>query len=110
MPIYTLSSEEVLQVYDYLVEEFARGDDPIKPTGVRDMNLLRSSVDRQGVSIGSRLKYDTPVYSAATLGYGICNNHPFYNGNKRTALVSILAHLDKNKLSLWNADEDKLYD
>jgi death-on-curing family protein len=92
-----------------LVAEFARTEDPIDPVGVRDINLLESAVHRQNVSNGSVLKYRTPAYNAATLGYGICNNHPFYNGNKRTALVSILAHLDKNKLCLW-VGEDELYD
>jgi death-on-curing protein len=109
MDIYTLDTPEVLHIYDYLVAEFAQTEDPIEPAGVRDINLLESAVLRQSVSNGSVLKYRTPTYNAATLGYGICNNHPFYNGNKRTALVSILAHLDKNKLSL-RVGEDELYD
>lgn len=33
-----------------------------------------------------------------TLAFGLIKNHPFHNGNKRTALVSLLVHLDKNKL------------
>jgi death-on-curing family protein len=110
MEINTLDTSEVLQIYDFLVSEFARTEDPIDPVGVRDINLLESAVYRQNVSNGSVLKYRTPIYNAASLGYGICNNHPFYNGNKRTALVSILAHLDKNKLSLFQVGEDKLYD
>lgn len=110
MDIYTLDASEVLQIYDYLVDEFARTEDPIVPAGVRDANLLESAIFRQNVSHGSVLKYDTPIHNAATLGYGICNNHPFYNGNKRTALVSILAHLDKNKLSLWQVSENELYE
>lgn len=110
MEFSTLDTAEILQIYDYLVNEFARTEDPIEPVGVRDMNLLESAVYRQSVGNGSLLKYRTPVYNAASLGYGICNNHPFYNGNKRTALVSILAHLDKNKLSLWQVDESELYD
>jgi death on curing protein len=110
MEIYTLEASEVLQIYSYLVEEFARTEDPIEPAGVRDINLLESAVHRQNVNNGSVLKYRTPTYNAASLGYGICNNHPFHNGNKRTALVSMLAHLDKNKLSLWQVEEDELYD
>jgi death-on-curing family protein len=110
MEFRTLDTSEVLQIYNYLVNEFARSEDPIEPAGVRDMNLLESAVYRQNVGDGYVLKYRTPVYNAASLGYRICNNHPFYNGNKRTALVCILAHLDKNKLSLWQVGESELYD
>lgn len=46
------------------------------------------------------MKYHDPVLNAATLLYGICNDHPFHNGNKRTALVAALAHFDRNNLML----------
>jgi death-on-curing family protein len=108
--VHTLDTSEILQIYDYLVEEFAQTEDPIDPAGVADVNLLESAIYRQYVGNGITLKYATPIYNAAMLGYGLCNDHPFYNGNKRTALVSILAHLDKNKLSLWQVSQDQLYD
>ena len=105
-----LDVSEILQIYDYLVNEFAATDDPIEPAGIRDDNLLASAVSRQSVGFGSLFKYASPVENAASLGYGICNDHPFYNGNKRTALVAMLAHLDKNKLSLWQVGETELYE
>src|SRR5690242_14956472 len=110
MTVNTLSVSEILQIYDYLVIDFADSGDPIEPVGVRDMNLLESAVSRQHVGTGGVMKYATPITNAASLGYGICNNHPFFNGNKRTALVSILAHLDRNKLSLWGVDQNALYE
>ncbi len=55
------------------------------------------------------MKYQDAISNAATLTYGICNNHPFHNGNKRTALVSLLVHLDKNKLTLLNTNQRDLY-
>jgi hypothetical protein len=42
--------------------------------------------------------------------YGICNDHVFYNGNKRTALVAMLAHLDRNNLMLSGTNQSELYD
>src|SRR5688500_11281699 len=30
--------------------------------------------------------------------WAVIKNHPFHNGNKRTALVCLLVHLDRNKL------------
>ena len=97
MELKTLNVEEVLRIHDILVEDFLASNDPISPAGVRSEQLLESAVSRQWTGLGQILKYPTPVESAATLLYGICGDHPFHNGNKRTALVSMLAHLDKNK-------------
>ncbi len=55
------------------------------------------------------LKYPDPILNASTLLYGICNDHPFHNGNKRTALVSALAHLDKNHLVLRATKQSELF-
>jgi death-on-curing protein len=41
--------------------------------------------------------------------YGVCCDHPFFNGNKRTALVAMLVHLDSNKLSLFQTSQSDLY-
>ena len=109
MDLVTLSVSDVLQIHDYLVREFANLDDTISPPGVRSMDLLESAVSRQWTGLGSTLKYSTPIESAATLAYGICCDHPFYNGNKRTSLVSLLVHLDKNKISLFDTKQTELY-
>jgi len=108
--LLTLDRTEVLQIYERLVRDFENSGDPIHPAGIRDDHLLESAISRQHVSISNILKYPDPPSNAATLGFGLCNTHPFYNGNKRTALVSILVHLDKNKQCLWGTNEEQLYD
>ena len=95
----TLSASEVLAIHDVLAADFAAADDPISPAGVKSMNLLESAVSRQFTGYEGRLKYDTPILNAASLTYGICSNHPFHNGNKRTSLVAMLCHLDRNDLT-----------
>ena len=97
--INTLSKEEVADIHEKLTLDALNSNDPISPSGIKDQNLLESAVSRQHVGYGTKLKYDTPVSNAATLCYGICLNHSFHNGNKRTALVSMLCHLDKNDLT-----------
>ena len=109
MEIKILTVDEVLKIYKILTEDFADSNDPISPSGVRSLDLLESAITRQQTAIGSILKYSTPVENASTLLYGICNNHPFHNGNKRTALVSMLSHLDKNKLALRGTSQRDLY-
>lgn len=110
MDLRTLSIEEVLLIHEVLVADFAASPDPIFPPGIRSMDLLHSAVGRQTTGLGDVLKYPNPIQNAATLLYGLCNDHPFHNGNKRTALVAMLVHLDKNKLTLFHTSQSDLYD
>src|SRR5207245_2652529 len=57
---------------------------------------------------GSETKYPTPEMAAAALMHSIVHDHPFHNGNKRTALVSMLVLLDENGLML-DCPEDELF-
>jgi death-on-curing protein len=108
--VWTLSVEDVLSVYTILVQDFTATSDPMAPAGVRDPGLLESAVYRQFTGFEGRLKYEHPLRSAASLAYGLCCDHPFYNGNKRTALVSMLVHLDRNGLALPGVNQTELYD
>lgn len=110
MALRTLSIEEVKVIHEALVKDFCESKDPISPPGVRSEELLSSAVDRQYVGTGDSLKYFDEYTSAATLAYGICMNHCFHNGNKRTAVVSMLSHLDKNGLRLKDVQENDLYE
>jgi death-on-curing protein len=110
MEIKTLSVAEVLKVHEILVRDFAESPNPVQPPGVRSDALLASAVGRQLTSLGNVLKYPEPYSNAATLAYGICCDHAFHNGNKRTALVSMLAHLDRNQLTLYDTNQNDLYD
>jgi len=105
-----LSIEDVLQIHGILVEDFARSGDPIYPPGVRSMDLLASAVSRQETGLSGRMKYPDPVSNAATLTFGLCMDHPFHNGNKRTALVAMLVHLDRNRLTLYATRQKDLFD
>ena len=46
--------------------------------------------------MGGEFKYPTVETSAAALLHSLILNHPFHNGNKRTALVAMLVFLDEN--------------
>lgn len=107
--LQTLTTREVEMIHAKLVEEFSRDGDPISPPGIKSPDMLESAVFRQHTGIGSQLKYPDAVSNAATLVFGICCDHPFHNGNKRTALVCMLVHLDKNGLCLFQTSQADLY-
>jgi death-on-curing family protein len=103
-----LSPEDVVYIHEELVEDFASSADPIEPPGLRDANLLASALSRQSASFAGHEKYKTIDGRAASMFYGICQNHAFHNGNKRTAVVSLLCYLDRNGFQL-EASQDELY-
>jgi death-on-curing protein len=100
--------DDVTRVHELLVAEFETSGDPISPPGIRDEGILESAVGRQMTGFGGKLKYDTPERSAAALMYGICNNHAFHNGNKRTALVSMLFHMERNGLQIMSVPHSEV--
>jgi death-on-curing protein len=72
--------------------------------GMRDTGLLESALARPRnlVAYGDP---DLPAL-AASLGYGIARNHPFLDGNKRTAFVTVEAFLMLNGVALTASDAD----
>lgn len=76
--------------------------------GVRDEGLLLSALARpQNLLAYSE---ETPDISAlaASLAYGIAKNHPFIDGNKRTALVVARTFLLLNGFNI-NANQEEKY-
>jgi death on curing protein len=104
-----LTREEVLHIHDRVCQDFADTNDPVDTPGPRDVGLLESAIARQQTGAGQYLKYDTVWSNAATLTFGLCCNHAFHNGNKRTALLSMIAHLEKNSHTLFATKHAELY-
>src|SRR5208282_4363010 len=64
--------------------------------GVRDRGLLESALARP---INKFAYGDTDLAAlAAAYGFGIARNHPFVDGNKRTALAAMIVFLGLNKI------------
>ena len=75
--------------------------------GVRDESLLESALARPQ----QRHAYGDPPPDladlAASLAFGLARNHPFIDGNKRTAHVCYRVFLALNDARLEASDEDK---
>jgi len=66
--------------------------------GIRSEVLLESAVAApQATMMGKSLMSDLIEVAAAYLFY-LCRNHPFIDGNKRTALAACLVFLESNNL------------
>ena len=74
--------------------------------GVRDENLLASAVLTPQSSFGGKSPYADIVEVAAAYLFYICKNHPFLDGNKRTAMVAAIMFLRLNGMEpLPDSDE-----
>ena len=72
--------------------------------GVRDVGLFESALarPRQLANCGDPDLADL----AAAYGYGLAKNHPFIDGNKRTAFVAVELFIDCNGQALTADDAD----
>lgn len=89
-----LGYRDVLRAHYLLVDYFANeGGEGISLYGVKNENLLLSAMGRQLVEFEGRVKWKEPIHRCATLFFGLIKNHAFHDGNKRTAFLSALYHL-----------------
>ena len=67
-------------------------------SGVRDVALLESAVAAPQATMRGEPLIGDPVDVAAAYLFYLCRNHPFVDGNKRTALAACLVFLSENGL------------
>ena len=93
-----LDKNALLIVHNEQIAEHGGG------AGVRAMDLLDSALARAE----HKAHYEkADVFAcAAAYGFGIARNHPFVDGNKRTALLAIDAFLTINGQQLVAAEAD----
>lgn len=65
-------------------------------SGLRDVGMLQSEIGRPFATFGGNDLYPDIFIKAATLIQSIVKNHPFLDGNKRTAFVSAVSFLEIN--------------
>ncbi len=76
--------------------------------GVRDLRLVESAVGRPKSTFGGEYLYNSIFDKAAALLQSLLKNHPFVDGNKRTALTSAGLFLKKNNYKLINNHQEEV--
>ena len=87
---FHLSIEIVREIHAEALKQFGGLN------GVRDENLLASAVLTPQSTFGGKSPYADIVEIAAAYLFYICKNHPFLDGNKRTAMMSAIVFLRLN--------------
>lgn len=98
-PVWVMK-QAVLAFHNRQLAEHGGGE------GVRDEGLLDSALARPQ----NKFAYEDPdlFMLAAAYAYGIATNHPFVDGNKRTAYVAALTFLRLNGFRV-EADQTEKY-
>jgi death-on-curing protein len=74
--------------------------------GVRDQGLLDSALAQPQATFGGKLLHPTLADQAAAYLYHLSRNHPFIDGNKRTAFGVMDAFIEVNGYRLTLTDDE----
>lgn len=99
--IIFLSTPQVLAIHDQMIKRF--GGSP----GLREISLLESAVGRPESTYDGEYLYETIFDKAAALLKSLLKNHPFVDGNKRTALTCAGIFLKINGYKLINSHKEE---
>lgn len=87
---FHLTAEIVEEIHAEAIDRFGGSD------GLRDRALLESAVAAPQAGFGGKSLYADVVEIGAAYLFYLCRNHPFIDGNKRTALGACLVFLRVN--------------
>jgi death-on-curing protein len=96
-----ISLNEVLAIHNILIEQFGGAK------GVRDNDGLESAINRPFQTFDGQELYPEAFDKAAAIFESIISNHPFIDGNKRTAYVLLRLFLREHKLDIEATEDEK---
>ena len=98
-----VSFQEVLELHEFSIIDFGGSH------GIRDIDMLESAIERCNATFDGQELYPTGFQKAAAILESIIKNHPFVDGNKRTAWLAcfVIIKLYNHKLTL---SEKEAYD
>jgi death on curing protein len=97
--IIFLTLAEVIEIHSDQIEQYGGR------SGIRDINLLSSAVAMPYATFSGEFLHSDIFEMAAAYAFHVSQNHPFVDGNKRTALASALVFLELNSVSITDPDE-----
>lgn len=95
-----LTAEQVLFIHSRLIG--VTGGAP----GVRDVGLLLSALSRPKATFEGKDLYPDVFHKAAALFESLVKNHPFVDGNKRTAITAAGLFLGMNGYTLETSQKE----
>src|SRR5512135_2647648 len=97
--IVFLTLAEVIEIHADQIKQYGGRD------GIRDINLLSSAVAVPHATFSGDFLHRDIFEMSAAFAFHVSQNHPFVDGNKRTALASALVFLEINSIDISDPDE-----
>lgn len=94
--------EDILHLHSNSIRDYGGSN------GIRDIELLKSAVNRPFQTFDSNELYQSCFEKAAALAESLVVNHPFVDGNKRIGLLAMYSLLIFYRYKI-NASENELY-
>ena len=95
-----LTLAEVLEFHEELIRDF--GGSP----GIRDLGLAEAALSMPQAGAGEKFFHAFPFEMAAAYLYHLAQNHPFVDGNKRTAFAAALTFLELNGYPVMGGEDE----
>ena len=89
-----ISKEWIIKTHETLINLYGGSH------GLRDEGILDSALNAPLQTFDGQPLYPTISQKAARLGYGLIENHPFIDGNKRIGAFAMEAFLNLNGVEL----------
>jgi death-on-curing protein len=89
-----LTLAEVIEIHTDQIQRYGG------QSGLRDLALLESALGQPEASFAGEWLHADRYEMAAAYAYHLCQNHPFIDGNKRTALAAALVFLELNNITI----------
>lgn len=99
-PVRFLSTANTLQAHEFSLERTGGA------SGIRDHNLMQSATLTPRQEFGGVYLHDGLAAKAAAYLYHLAANHPFVDGNKRSAALAALLFLDINGVEALPPPDD----
>jgi death-on-curing protein len=96
-----ISIKDVEIIHNILIDKFGGSK------GIRDIGLLESALARPFATFDKNELYPSPIDKASAILESIVINHPFIDGNKRSAYTLMRLILLENNLDIAATQEDK---
>ncbi len=95
-----LTAEQILFIHFLIIEETGGSH------GIRDLSLLESATARPVATFSANDLYPAIFSKAAALMHSLIKNHPFVDGNKRTAITAAAIFLKGNHYTITASNKE----
>lgn len=95
-----LSKEQIISLHHDLIKTSGG------ILGIRDDGMLDSAINTPLQCFDGKELYPSIIEKATRLAFGLINNHPFIDGNKRIGTHAFLIFLALNDIYLEYSDKD----